>query len=67
MRVLDGWWDLGTSQSRAIKEVRVVDMLDSGIADQLGMGRWHREVLLIDLLNEGILWVIYPMDRSIGC
>ena len=48
---LDGWWDLGTSWSRAIEEVRVIDMLESGVADQLGMARWHSEVLVIDLLN----------------
>ena len=51
MRVIEGWWNLGTSWSRAINEVRVIDMLDSGMTDRLGTGRWHREVLIIDFLD----------------
>src|SRR5882724_1159556 len=50
---LDGWWDLGTSWSRAIEEVRVINMLISGVANWLGTRRQHREVLIIDFLNEG--------------
>jgi len=62
MRVLDGWWDLGTSQSRAIEEVRVIDMLDSGVTDWFRTGTWHKEVLLIDLLNEDRSWAIHVCD-----
>ena len=58
MRVINGWWNLWTSRSRAIDEVRVVDVLDSGMADQLGTGRWHKKVLIIDFLNEGRLQAI---------
>ena len=38
---------------RAIDKIGVIDVLDSGVTDQLGIGRWHKEVLIIDLLNEG--------------
>jgi len=43
----------GTSWSRAIKEVWVIDVLDHGVADRLGTGRQHRKVLIVDLLDEG--------------
>src|SRR5882724_6980321 len=46
------------SWSRDIDEVRVIDMLDCGMSDQLGTRRWHREVLVRDLLNKGRLQAI---------
>jgi len=59
--------ELVASQSRAINEVRVVDMLDSGVTNQLGTGRQHREVLSSTSSMKADLGQSDPMGRSTGC